>query len=113
MVADILETIEASFDLRVSLRPSDDDAGDSILHRFLEPLTFSFWMACNMPMSEEENCLLEMQHTVERLVHSIKKIAVKNASNHVYSLLESAVFPLCARPLCFFVGGTGRRRDIT
>jgi hypothetical protein len=108
MVADILEAVKrvSTFaGLSQSLPSLDDDAGDSDTHRFLEPLTFSFWMACNMPMSEEEKlCLLEMHSTVERLQYIRQKIADEERIES-FIHCKSCGIPLSRAAFMFSVGG--------
>jgi hypothetical protein len=108
MVADILEAVKrvSTFTgLSQSLPSLDDDTCDNDTHRFLEPLEFSFWMASNMPMSEEEKlCLLEMQSTVERLQYIRQKIADEERIES-YIHCKSCGIPLSRATFMFSVGG--------
>jgi hypothetical protein len=109
MVADILAAVKrvSTFSgLSQSLPCLDDDTGDSDTHRFLEPLTFSFWMACNMPMSEEEKlCLLEMHSTVERLQYIRQKIADEERIES-FIHCKSCGIPLSRAAFMFSLSGT-------
>lgn len=71
----------------------------------LEPTSFSFWMACNMSLSQEEKLkLLKMPTTVERLRYILKKV-LEQEENEMSVCCKSCRARLSSASEMFTVGG--------
>jgi hypothetical protein len=71
----------------------------------LEPTSFSFWMACNMSLSQEEKLrLLKMPSTVERLSFILQRV-VEQEENETYVCCKSCSARLSSASEMFTVGG--------
>jgi cereblon len=108
MVADIVQAVKrvsifSGFSDSIPSLEDNDNSGST--YRFLEPLAFSFWMASNIPLSENEKlALLEMHSTVERLQYIRHKIAGEERIES-YIHCKSCGIPLSRATFMFSVGG--------
>jgi len=85
--------------------PSLDDNVGNESRSLLDPLQFSFWMASNLPLKEQEKLeLLEMHSTVERLMHIRDEVA-KQETVEALIQCKSCMLPLSRASHMFTVGG--------
>jgi ATP-dependent protease La (LON) substrate-binding domain/Yippee zinc-binding/DNA-binding /Mis18, centromere assembly len=84
--------------LEVSARHDDSD------QCLLEPVAFSFWMAANLPLQQEEKLqLLEMNSTIERLRFICSKIVDETAEAVIHC--RNCLTPISRARQMFTVGG--------